>query len=213
MSDDTENGAPEGMADLHEIEALLRELELDDLETVDPPPEVWQGIERAVVESQPAKVLQHPAHTRWWMLAAAAVVVAIAAAVLGVAMRGDDSQVVSTAVLVHDPAAFDPRGADSSATAKLVQRDGTYEIELADAALPALADDDLELWLIEPDAGGNPLDVQPVALIEGSSPGSYPVPPGLDPTSHFVVDISIEPRDGDTAHSGQSILRGPLEPS
>jgi hypothetical protein len=37
------------------------------------------------------------------------------------------------------------------------------------------------------------------------------VPAGLDPSSHYVVDISIEPRDGIAAHSGQSILRGALQ--
>jgi anti-sigma-K factor RskA len=213
MSDDTEYGAADGMHDLREIEALLRELDVDDLEPADPPPAVWRGITQAIDEPLPATVLQHRSHTRRWMLAAAAAVVAIAAAVVIVSVRGDDSQVVSTAVLVHDPAAFDPRGADAAATANLIERAGHYEIELADAEFPALADDDLELWLIEPDEGGNPVDVQPVALIEGSQPGSYRVPDNLDPTSHFVVDISIEPRDGDAAHSGQSILRGPLEPA
>jgi anti-sigma-K factor RskA len=147
------------------------------------------------------------------LLAVAAVVVVAIAGVVVAVTRDDESEIVSTAVLLHDPSAFDPRGGGSAATAKLVERDGHFEIELADAELPALSDDDLELWLIEPDADGKPVDVQPVAVIEGSGPGSYRVPAGLDPGSHFVVDISIEPRDGDAAHSGQSILRGPLEPA
>ena len=75
-----------------------------------------------------------------------------------------------------------------------------------------MTDDDLELWLIQTDADGNPVDVAPVALVEGSGAGTYVVPAGLDPGVHNVVDISIEPRDGDNAHSGQSILRGALQP-
>ena len=133
--------------------------------------------------------------------------------VIAVANRDDSDTVLSSAVLLHDPATFDPLGADSAATAKLLERDGHLEIELTDTTLPSLAsDDDLELWLIEPDSAGNPVDIAPVALIEASDPGTYRVPDGIDPSSHYVVDISIEPRDGDAAHSGRSILRGALEP-
>jgi len=32
----------------------------------------------------------------------------------------------------------------------------------------------------------------------------------LDPDVYSIVDIGIEPRDGDVAHSGRSILRGTL---
>ena len=91
--------------------------------------------------------------------------------------------------------------------------DGRYEIQLSDADLPTVPDDDLELWLIEPDAQGKPKDIAPISLINSTKPGVYAVPAGLNPSSHYVVDISIEPRDGDVAHSGHSILRGPLEAS
>jgi hypothetical protein len=130
-----------------------------------------------------------------------------------VAQRHDPEEVVATAVLTHDAATFDPRGADASATARLLEHDGRYEIQLSAAELPTVPDDDLELWLIEPDAEGKPKDIAPVSLISSSKPGVYDVPAGLDPSSHYVVDISIEPRDGDAHHSGQSILRGPLEPA
>jgi anti-sigma-K factor RskA len=95
----------------------------------------------------------------------------------------------------------------------LVRQGDHYEIRLTDTELPALADDDLELWLIEPDAAGAPLDVAPVAVVDRAGSGSYRVPSNLDPASHYIVDISIEPRDGDAAHSGRSILRGALQPS
>ena len=36
------------------------------------------------------------------------------------------------------------------------------------------------------------------------------VPAELDPDVYSIVDISIEPRDGDEQHSGRSILRGAL---
>jgi len=213
MNDETDNGTGSGSNELAEIEAMLRELDEDDLQPSPPPPEVWSGIEAAIAAPDPVVAIEGRSRRRPWLLAAAAVVVvAIAGVVVALVIGGDESQVVSTAVLVHDPA-FDPRGAESAATANLVERDGHFEIDLTDADLPTLADDDLELWLIEPDSDGNPVDVQPIAVIEGSEPGNYRVPAGLDPGSHYVVDISIEPRDGDAAHSGQSILRGALEPT
>jgi hypothetical protein len=214
MSDDTDDGMGSARDELAEIEALLRELDEEDIRSVAPPPGLWSQIERTLDAPAPVVEIGRTRRRRPWLVAAAvALVVVMAGSAAAVLVRGDDTAVVSTAVLLHDPAAFDPRGAESTATAQLVERDGGFEIELVDAQLPDLADDDLELWLIEPDADGNPVDVRPVAVIEGSEPGTYAVPAGLDPGSHYVVDISIEPRDGNEAHSGQSILRGPLEPA
>jgi hypothetical protein len=47
-----------------------------------------------------------------------------------------------------------------------------------------------------------------VSLVSG--PGSYAVPSSLDVSTHRIVDISLEPRDGEDAHFGRSILRGTL---
>jgi len=216
MSDDIDDiGDGKVVPDVSDVEALLRELDADDLRLAAPPESVWTGISEAIA-ADPAPVValeSRRAHRRSWILAAAAAVVLIVGVgVIAIANRGDSDAVVSSAVLVHDPATFDPLGADAAATAKLLDRDGRLEIELTDTTLPSLSgDDDLELWLIEPDSAGNPVDIAPVALIEASDPGTYRVPDGIDPSSHFVVDISIEPRDGDAAHSGRSILRGALE--
>ena len=40
--------------------------------------------------------------------------------------------------------------------------------------------------------------------------GSLAVTAGYDPGDYSVVDISVEPRDGDAGHSGRSILGGSL---
>jgi hypothetical protein len=37
-----------------------------------------------------------------------------------------------------------------------------------------------------------------------------PLPAGIDLTVYPVVDVSIEPLDGDPAHSGVSVARGSL---
>ena len=106
--------------------------------------------------------------------------------------------------------AFDPLGADAAATAELVESGDGYEITLVDSMLPSDLGEpaDLELWLIATDADGNITDIASVALVDGA--GSYEVPDSIDVTSHRIVDISIEPRDGDDTHSSRSILRGTL---
>ena len=132
--------------------------------------------------------------------------------VVGVAVvmnRSADETVLASAELVHDAESFDPLGADATATARLVERDDGYAIVLDDTAFPNVDEDaDFELWLIEADDSGNILDVAPVSLVDGA--GAFEVPPTLDVSTHRIVDISIEPRDGDDAHSGRSILRGTL---
>ncbi len=36
------------------------------------------------------------------------------------------------------------------------------------------------------------------------------VPASVDPATHPIVDISLEPNDGDHGHSGHSLMRGTL---
>lgn len=237
MSDDMTQHDDDGH-DLLEIEEMLRSLTLDDLDAPSPPPAgVWAAIRSELVESgdlaapvalptaapspSPAaspvtSLAEHRARRgvagRPFLLAAAAVVLMVVGAVVVVATRASDPQVLASATLTWDPAAFDPLGADATARAQLVRADDGYEIVITDAQLPAGVEEnaDLELWLISLDGDGNPADVQPVSLVDPTAPGTYAVPAELDPDTYSVVDISIEPRDGDDAHSGRSILRGQL---
>jgi hypothetical protein len=38
----------------------------------------------------------------------------------------------------------------------------------------------------------------------------FELPPGVDIGEYPVVDVSVEPLDGDPAHSGRSVLRGTI---
>ncbi len=62
-----------------------------------------------------------------------------------------------------------------------------------------------EVWLLAADLSG----MVSLGLLTGSS-GEFVLPDGLDLTRYSVVDVSEEPFDGDAAHSGNSIVRGPL---
>lgn len=196
-----------------EIEALLAELDADDLAEVTPPADVWAGIERQL-STEPAPVVElasrrAPRFSAPALVGMAAAFLLIVAAAAVVMTRSSDETVLATAELVHDAETFDPLGADATATARLVEREDGFAIVLDDTDLPNIDEDaDLELWLIEADDDGNIVDVAPVSLIGGA--GSFEVPATLDVSTHRIVDISIEPRDGDDAHSGRSILRGTL---
>jgi len=65
-----------------------------------------------------------------------------------------------------------------------------------------------EVWLLGPDA----TTLVSVGLLDTSqgTRATFPLPADLDVADFPIVDISLEPVDGDPAHSGDSIVRGTL---
>ena len=200
-----------------DLEAMLRDLDAEDLELLDPPADVWEGIEEAVAGTPDAFAdvvsLESRRRVRRGVLSVAAALVLAAAGVAGYLLARDDpATVVASASLAYDPGSFDALGASARAGADLTSDDDGHSIVIVNAALPAPeVGADLEVWLIKPDADGNVADLVSLGVVDPSDPGSLEVPAGYDPDAYFVVDISVEPRDGDPAHSGRSILRGPLQ--
>lgn len=221
MSDDPRSD------DLGEIEALLRSLDTDDRSLLDPPDTVWASIERELAADDLVTVDRPPsidagqgatvtsltaARTRrsTWarpLLAAAAALAILAVGAVAVVSRGDDQTIVATARLEH-AAGFDALGEGVTTTARLVDDGAAIEVEVDE--LPAPSDgEDLELWLIRPDADGGVADLVSLGVIGDDD--SFAVPPGYDTEVFGVVDISVEPRDGDASHSGRSVVRGSLD--
>ena len=199
------------------LEGLLREMEEKDLDLLEPPDEIWQGIESTLRNDQdaPASVVSLDSRRRTprrgFLGAAAAVVAAVIGIVAFVALSRDADEILATATLAYDPLTFDSLGATAAAGANLVSADGRLTVKLFDAVLPSPGDGaDLEVWLIQPDEEGNVADLISLGVVNPTDPESLEVPGSYDPTVYFVVDISVEPRDGDASHSGRSILRGPL---
>ena len=215
----TSNGDTKSVAD---IEALLRELTENDQTLTAPPADIWSAIEvQALGKTETAQlaplapVIDLADRRKHRIMVALASTAATIIAVIGVmAITGGESfgPEVATADLAYDPDAFDALGADATAIVSLHDADGTYRLTVDKSDLPDTGAEaaDLELWLIQPDADGNPAALVSLGLIDPSGPGSFDVPEGFDPNLFFVVDISVEPRDGDAGHSGRSILRGPL---
>lgn len=93
-----------------------------------------------------------------------------------------------------------------SGTAQLVERNGGLQLTV-DVTRPAVGDAFEELWLINTD-GRRMISL---GVVPPDGRATYPVPvssPELD--GYTVVDISLEPFDGNAAHSRNSLLRGTL---
>lgn len=208
-----------GGGDIDRIEDLLREMTTDDSELLELPAELWDDIETEVRQpGDQANVVTLDRRGRisrkiTAIATAAAAVVIIVAGITFVTQRdGINPTVVASAELAYDPVSFDDLGADAAAHVSLIDDDGELRVEIDESDLPSPVGEsaDLELWLIEPDADGNPAQLVSLGLIDPERPGDFVVPAAYDPDVYFVVDISVEPRDGNADHSGRSILRGPL---
>lgn len=134
---------------------------------------------------------------RWLVAAGVVVVVGVAAAVTYRETRED---VVASAVLAPLPAHA------GHGTAQVVRdRDG-QELSVAITTAPP-ADRFEELWLLSSDGRG----MISVGIVPPTGRATFPLPPeaaALD--SYTVVDVSLEPYDGNPAHSRNSVLRGTL---
>jgi hypothetical protein len=98
------------------------------------------------------------------------------------------------------------KGAPPSARGDAEVLDGD-ELRLDVSRLPLTAGY-YEVWLLNPDdttkmqsLGSLPSKTEDVVL---------PIPPGTDLNTYRLVDVSAEAHDGNSAHSGDSLLRGTL---
>ncbi len=195
---------------------------------VPPPPRVWDAIAAATgvtaapttgsgpavaavpdpapsVDDEPSggTVVPFRSRRRPLLLAAAAVAAGAvigAGAVAVVQRTGSDGEAVTTVALAPLP------DADASGTADVVVRsDGSRVLEL-ELEAPALEGSYYEVWVIDRSVEG----MFPLGVV---TPGRQTVelPDGLDLAEFPLLDVSVEPLDGDPTHSGVSVARGDLD--
>ena len=192
---------------------LARSIEAHDFDRIAPPALVWENISADLEEEIAAsEALARRRSRRWFngspllaIAAATLLMVGVAAAVVSrtdIATRVDESEVAAATLTDADL----PMATDESATATVVCQGDTCEIDVELTGLPESGDGaDLELWVIN----GDVTDMHSLGLVTES--GRFPLPDGVTADDFPIVDISIEPRDGVAAHSGQSVLRGVFE--
>jgi anti-sigma-K factor RskA len=138
---------------------------------------------------------------RWWLAVAASLVVGLGVGGAAVALtsgRTDDGAVVAAAALDPLP--------DRSATGRATVRSegGSRVLDVALQA-PALSSGYYEVWLMETNAKL----MVPVGVVR-TGDTQLPLPDGLDLSAYPLVDVSVEPLDGNPTHSGLSVARGEL---
>ncbi len=141
--------------------------------------------------------------SRWATILVAAVIGILVGALGVIAVRSlivPGQQVQAEAPLTALP------GKVGSGQAELLRVDGGEQLRLALTGLPATADADLEVWLINTDGKR----MASLGSLADAAGGTLPVPDWLIPAGYRIVDVSVEPRDGDPAHSGDSEVRGTL---
>jgi anti-sigma-K factor RskA len=201
--------------DLLALRAIAGRLDPADVVWETPPDDLWDRISaEAHMPSSPSAVA--PVHDLsaardasterrgrstgplTWILAAAAAVVVIAVGGWLVSSPEDEPTVVASSTLDQ----LQDVGAGS---AELIDRDGTLQLRLDTSGIEAGDEDFLEVWVIDPEVS------QLVSLGPLREDGLYDLPAGLDPEAFPIVDVSVEPIDGDPTHSGDSLLRGQLQ--
>ncbi len=133
---------------------------------------------------------------------AVAAAVALVAVPVGLSLRSDSSNDILLAAGELDVL---DNAASESAVVELYDTDGNLWLDL-DTSRAAGDGEFLELWLIEADENGEVADLISLGQIDGS--GAYDIPDDVDLDRFSVVDISVEPDDGNPEHSGDSIHRG-----
>jgi anti-sigma-K factor RskA len=198
-------------AELAELRALGATAGSARVEWETPPDDLWARISAAVgassdahapaVETGSADIVPlRPTRRgrRNWMLASAAAVVVVVGSVAAVlALSNDDDTEVVAAT------ALERLGDRGSGNVELLDDDGRLELRVDTSDLDP-GDGFLELWMIDPSV------TRLVSLGPLRPDGVYELPPGLDPSEFPVVDVSVEPLDGNPTHSGDSVLRGQL---
>ncbi|MFB8228129.1 anti-sigma factor domain-containing protein [Cellulosimicrobium sp. NPDC055967] len=199
-------------------------------ELVEPPPAVWSAI-RAELDlptastdlDEPAAVTPSradapdgeragavvvplaPRRRRVWVpvaAASAALLVGVAGGVLWERREAEPPETtVASATL--DPL---PDWEDASGDARVEEQpDGRRQVVVTvDAPVPEGTY--REVWLLAEDLSG----LVSLGVLDGAE-GRFDLPDGLDLTQFPVVDVSEEHFDGDPAHSGDSVVRGPLD--
>lgn len=179
---------------------------------VEPPAAVWDAIQHELGAHEPPAaapvvVLDQQRRRRrpWIPMAAAA---AIGAVLGGGAMYAATSaQRTTTPTTVVAAASLEPlAGSDARGSVKVVSTTSGPMVSVDVSGLKK-PDGFYEVWLL--DKKGTKLIA--LGVLDGSDKGQFAMPPGVSMEDFPVVDVSLEPSDGDPNHSHNSLVRGTLQ--
>ena len=182
--------------------------ETQGLRALPPPPErVWAGIEAAV--TAPVRRLPQRRERRWVLPVLAAAAAAVLAIAGTVTVQRFTDRPPPPAVTAK--ANLSRLGAAPVAAGGAAEVIGGERLRVDVRNLP-LTTGYYEVWLIDPDDTTRMMAMGNLsgAALSGAADVVLPLPPGADLNRYRLVDVSAEGFDGDSAHSGKSLLRGTL---
>ncbi|WP_179872119.1 anti-sigma factor [Microcella indica] len=205
------------VAELQETVTVARS-SLGEAELQEPPARVWQGIQRElglsaeVAPSASPPVLsladaRERRSSRARRVVAPLIGVAAAAALIvgAVLTWNAASPRLGEQLLASAELEALPQWTDSTGSAELAQTASGERVLRVSLETSATGDGVREVWLLTEAVDG----LISLGLLEGSE-GEFVVPDSVDLERFSIVDVSLEPLDGDPTHSGDSIVRGPL---
>jgi len=182
-----------------EVAAILRRGPSDVVYET-PPDTMWAAIEAGLSEGGGGAEVVDLAARRRARLRIASAVAGIAAVLLvgvplALSLQDSSSETVELAAL--------PGYEGFGGRAELDGRDLVVDLTGAEPKEGEF----YEVWLLEI-RGGELQDLVALGTIDAS--GHYKISQSVDLSRFNTVDVSVEPDDGDPAHSGKSVVRGEL---
>ena len=180
-----------------------------------PPPGVWDAIAAPAVvtvaprtpeadtpvdPSDPPRFAA-PGPRRRWLAVAASLLAGVGAGAGAVAITTNPD----AGGTVVARTALAPLPGDRASGSATVREDGGTRVLRVDLDAPRLDEAYYEVWLMETDGQR----MVPVGVLH-TGDTELPLPAGLDLAAYPVVDVSVEPQDGQPTHSGISVARGRL---
>jgi len=204
-------------SELDELSAVVRTARTvtPDDALVAPPESVWAAVAAEVghipsgTDAADAAVDEVAAVRRrrrpGWVLVAAAACVGLvvgAGAVYGVVSDGDGdgSPTVLASAQLEPLTSQGARG-----VAQVIDTPSGPQVSVDVSGL-AKADGFYEVWLLDKDAS----KLISLGVLDSTDHGEFAMPPGISMSDYPVVDVSLEPDDGDPSHSKNSLVRGVL---
>jgi hypothetical protein len=139
-------------------------------------------------------------------IAAGCLVIGLLGGVLGTRVLSGPGDPAPTAAPVVAATRLDglPAAPTASGQADVTEsaQGRTLDLDVRKLGVP---DGFYEVWLIDPTV----TKMVPVGVLSGTE-GRFSLPAGVDLADYPLVDVSVEPLDGNPAHSGNSVLRGTL---
>ncbi|WP_112237850.1 anti-sigma factor [Kribbella monticola] len=178
-----------------------------------PPPEVWERIAAELdhedgatrttepLAQQPSAVVVRTSRRALVLAASIAAILGLGAGVLGTRLIDKPTDTTTQAAIKLEPL----EGKSGDGTADLVRVGTGAELRVTASGLPAPRGF-YEVWLINQDGKR----MVSLGVLSPGTVGTYQIPPDATGQGYRIVDISLEPDDGNPEHSHDSIIRGTL---